>query len=81
MVQRRRPDAARELAELRDRLGEIGDGAVEQHALGRSRSRPELVLQMAKVETDGDEPLLRSVVQVSLQSLPLLVRCSDDPSS
>ena len=39
----------------------------------------ELLLEQAQLEREGDEPLLRAVVQVSFEPLALLATCFDDP--
>ena len=50
---------------------------IEAHA--RFAIAAHAALRAGQLERQGDQPLLRTVVQVALQSLPLLLPCLDDP--
>ena len=80
-IQLRRREPACELAQLLDRDGDLGDRALEGLAGTLRRRRPELVLGVAEREPDRDEPLLGSVVKVSLEPAPCVVlrRTEDRP--
>ena len=73
---RRKP--ARQLAQLVDRHGDLGDRAVERRARALRRGG-ELVLRVAQRETDRHEPLLGAVVEVALDAPTLLVGGRHDP--
>ena len=76
---RREPE--RELAQLVDRDRDLRDGLVERAAGALRGLRRELVLRVAERQADRDEPLLRAVVQVTLDPATLLVRGRDDPGT
>ena len=70
-------DPARQLAELLERLRELGAGPGEQLARsGRVAREPRL--GEPKRQRERDEPLLRAVVQVALEPPPLGVARLDD---
>ena len=64
-----------DLAELFERRRDLAPGRVE--ALARA-GVVQLLLEDAQLERERDEPLLRAVVQVALQPLPLLLACFED---
>ena len=64
-------DPAREIAELLERLRELALHLLELPACGRVL--PDFLLEQAELEREGDEPLLRSVVQVPFQALALFL--------
>ena len=71
---------ARELPELRERLIELA------LRFGETRLRgfgviPQGCLDHSEPECQGNESLLRAVVQVSLQTSALGVTCLDDPDA
>ena len=71
-------DAARELAQLLEREGELLARAGED--LGRRRRvGVELRLREAQRERERDEPLLRAVVEVALELPARVVAGRDDP--
>jgi hypothetical protein len=63
-------DAARELAQLGERLLELGVRALERPA-GLARVAVEPLAGHAQGQRKRDEPLLGPVVEVALESLPL----------
>ena len=71
-------DAAGQLAQLRRAPGEIVLRCGEELAGGR-RVALELGADHAELERDGDEPLLRAVVEVALEPPALGVADLDDP--
>ena len=72
-------DAARELAQLLDRLLEAV-GSARQYFLDLRPGARELPLGNAEVERERDEPLLRPVVEVALDPAARFVRRRDDAS-
>ena len=78
MFEHRRVDAARELAQLRERLRELVAGGRDQR-LGRRRVAADVGLDQPELQCEGDQPLLCAVVQVALKSPPLGVSGRDDP--
>ena len=70
-------DAARELAQLVERGGELLACGFE-HGVGGGRIGVELALGEAERERERDEPLLRAVVEVALEPAPGLVARLDD---
>ena len=70
-------DAARELAQLRERVRELV--ARGRHELLRGGVVADAVLQQPELQRDPDEALLRAVVQVALEPPPLRVAGRDDP--
>ena len=71
-------EAAREVAQLRQRLARLPIGGVDQlhrpvGALGQLPAR------QRERHRERDQPLLRAVVQVALEPSPLLVRRPDEP--
>ena len=73
-------NSASELAELRERLRELLVGFAEELVRGRwiPRQGPP---DHSQLESKRDQPLLRTVVQVSLQASALGVGRLDDPCS
>ena len=71
-------DPARELAQLLERLGELVARAREELACGGGVVG-ELRLGEPQRQRERDEPLLRAVVEVALESPALLVAGRDDP--
>ena len=71
-------DAAGELAQLLECLGELGLRAREQldRRFGIARDP-----RLDETQRDGerDEPLLRAVVQVPLERAPRRLLCADEP--
>ena len=78
MFEHRRVDAARELAQLPERLGELVAGGRDQR-LGRRRVAADVGLDQPELQGEGDQPLLGAVVQVALEPPPLGVAGRDDP--
>ena len=74
--QHRGMDAAREVAQLADRA--LGLVARLTDEVERVVAAPEPVARHPQVQRDGDEPLLRPVVQVALQAPALGVGGGDD---
>ena len=70
-------DPARQLAQLRERLGELVARLVTSSAA--AGSSPDPVLQQPQLQRDRHEPLLRAVVQVALEPAALRVAGGDDP--
>jgi hypothetical protein len=70
-------DAARELAQVVEPLGELLLGRGQQLA-GLLRVLLERGADHPQVDRDRDEPLLRAVVQVALQPTALCVAGLDD---
>src|SRR3712207_1621545 len=70
-------DAARELAQLLERVRELVARPREQVAR-TGRVALDLALGKPQEEGDRDEPLLRAVVQVPLETAPLGARGLDD---
>ena len=70
-------DPARELAQLLERLRELvgrrRDELLRQRGVGT-----DAVVDHPELERDGDEPLLRAVVEVALQPPPLRVARGDE---
>jgi hypothetical protein len=67
-----------ELSELVDGRGDLGDCPVE--GLARLAGiGPDLVLGVAQRQADGDQALLRPVVQVAFETPALLVGHSGEP--
>ena len=71
-------DAARQLAQLVEPAGEVGLGGLQQLP-GGLRVALEPRGHHAQLERDRDEALLRAVVQVALEPLPLGVADLDEP--
>ena len=71
-------DAARELAQLRERVRELLPGGGED-LVGAVGVVPEPRLREPERERERDEPLLRAVVEVSLEPAALVVAGFDDP--
>ena len=76
MLEHRRVEAARELAQLAQRQRELV--ADRRHELLRRRVVADVALQEAQLQRDRDEPLLGAVVQVALEPPPLRVARRDD---
>ncbi len=74
--QHRGVDAARQLAQLVRRRGELVRGLVEQRAASGSRCPR---ARQAQVEREPDEPLLGAVVEVALEPPARLVGRRDHP--
>ena len=74
--QRGRMDALRERAELLHRLGELLDRHVH-----RLRLVDEPALRSPQLQQQRQQPLLRSVVEVSLEPAPGVVGGGDDPGT
>ena len=73
-----RVEAPDELADLLERELQLGLGGVEQ--LGdHLRDGAEAIADQVQMQGDGDEPLLRSVVEVALDPAALGVPGRDDP--
>ena len=70
-------DAARELAQLVERLGELVAGGVDEQ-LGRRRVLADVPLEEAQLHGEGDEALLGAVVEVALEALALGVAGRDE---
>ena len=69
----------RQLAQLVDRDRELGNGTIDR-LIGESRlAGAELVLGVAQPQPDRDQPLLRAVVQVALDSPAFGVPGRHDP--
>ena len=64
------PDPVGDLAKLLDGVGDLLDGGV-QRVGHRSARLSQLVLEMAEIEADRDQPLLGSVVQVAFDPASL----------
>jgi hypothetical protein len=79
VIEGRRADAAGELAQLLDRLGQTRDHRVQRRLCLSPACLVELVLDVAELEAERDEALLRSVVEVALEAAALLVGRGDDP--
>ena len=71
-------DAVRELAQLVDRCRQLG-GRRRDERLRCLRIGPDSWAEQAKLHAERDEPLLRAVVQVSLEPTALLIAGADDP--
>ena len=71
-------DAARELAQLRERVRELLPGSGED-LVGAVGVVPQPRLREPQRERERDEPLLRAVVQVPLEPAALVVAGLDDP--
>ena len=71
-------DAARELAQLRERGVELVAGALEQ-LVGRERVLVQLRARDPDVERHRHEPLLGAVVQVALEPAALLEADAEHP--
>ena len=77
MVERRRVDAARQLPELLERVGQlVARGRRELLRLGGIA--PDVGAEHPQLERERDEPLLGAVVQVALEPAPLGVAGRDD---
>jgi hypothetical protein len=72
--------AARELAQLFERLLEVLPDALE-HRLTRERVVVQRLLGQPQVEGKGDEALLRTVMQVPLEAPSLGDACVDEPGA
>ena len=72
-----RVNPARYLAQLPERGRDLAP-RLRQPQAGVSVGS-QLLLEQAQLEREGDQPLLGAVVQVALQSLPLLLSGLDDP--
>ena len=68
-----------QFAQLLDRVGQLADRGVELRR--RAAGSRQLPLHVAEREPDRDEPLLRSVVEVSLEPAAFLVADRDDTSA
>ena len=77
VVEHRGMDPARELAQLLQRLGELVAGRPDE-LLRQRRVGADAALDHPQLKGDGDEPLLRAVVEVALQPPPLRVAGGDD---
>src|SRR5262249_25601496 len=77
LAQDRGMDAARQLAQLLDRLLEAFDRSREHLLYFRAGVR-EPLLRDPEIERDRDEPLLRTVVEVPLDPEPLRVGRGND---
>ena len=69
-----RVNPERDLAELSERRGDLLSRPGKALA---GAVIPQLLLEQAELERQRDQPLLRAVVQVPLESLPLLLTCLD----
>ena len=79
-LQRRGAKSVGELSELIDGRGDLGHRPVE--GLARLTGiGPDLVLGVAQRQADGDQALLRAVVQVALETPALLVGHRGKPGS
>ena len=77
VLQRGRMDAAGELAQLLQRLGQlVARGAHE--LLGLLRVATDLAPDQRELQRERDQPLLGAVVQVALDAAPLGVGRGDD---
>ena len=76
MIERRRVEAARELAQLPERQGQLSARGRHQ-LLGRRRVAADVGLDQPQLQGEGDQPLLRAVVQVALEPAPLGVAGRD----
>ena len=70
--------SARELAQLVQRLGELV-ARLRRELLRLGRVAADPVLQHPQLQRDGDEALLRAVVEVALEPPALGVPGLDDP--
>ena len=77
VLEHRRVHPARELAQLGQRLGELG--ARRRDQLRGVGVVADPVLQQAQLQRDRHQPLLRAVVQVALEPPALGVAGGDDP--
>ena len=73
-------DPARELPELRERVIELAVRFCKEPLRGFG-VLPQARVDQPELECHGNEPLLRAVVQVSLQTSALGVACLDDPDA
>ena len=74
-----RVEAACDVAELLERRRDLAPRLLD--ALGRLGVIVQRVLPQTQLEGQGDEALLRPVVQVPFQPLPLGLACVDDPGA
>src|SRR4029450_10108828 len=72
-----RMDAAGDVAELLERASDLTTRLIDPSLSFRIRAQP--LLEQAELEREGDQPLLRAVVEIALQSLPLPLACSYHP--
>ena len=77
MVEHGGVDAARQLAQLRERLGELRRSRSRRAACADGSS-PDAALEQAQLQRQGDQALLGAVVQVALQAPALGVARRDD---
>src|SRR6185436_4128390 len=75
-----RMQATGELTELVERLLEVVADAC-QHSLGCERVVVQRLLGHPQVKGEGDEPLLRAVMQVPFEASSLADACLDDPGA
>ena len=71
-------NAKGELAQLVNRDGELGGRSCDKR-LGCCRVGPDSRAKQAKLHSERDEPLLRTVVQVAFEPAALLIAGADDP--
>ena len=67
----RRMDPVRDLTQLLERVRDLASRHAEARA--HVRVRIDLLFQQTQLERERDQSLLRAVVEVALQSLPLLL--------
>src|SRR3954467_12337474 len=72
-------EAARDGAKLVERDSDLVSRLIETRA--RVLIAGDLLLEQAELERERDQPLLGTVVQVALQSLPLPLSCLDHASA
>ena len=78
MLEHRGMEAARELPQLPERLGELV-ACARDHRLGRRRVAADVGLDQPELHGQRDQPLLSAVVQVALEPPPLGVAGRHDP--
>ncbi|OLD99497.1 MAG: hypothetical protein AUG91_06665 [Actinobacteria bacterium 13_1_20CM_4_69_9] len=76
-AENRRMDSVRNVAELRERQRDLLPRLVEPRL--RVRLGVELLLQHVELERERDQTLLRSVVEIPFEPLPLLLTRGDHP--